>query len=68
MNGKQFINTAIEDQTWFVNDQLDRIGVKQDHLAGKTQKAYVTTGDNAEKRLSDWQKQQRVGCNQAGSL
>jgi hypothetical protein len=63
MNGKQFINTVIEDWTWFVNDQLDRIGVKQDHLAGKTQKAYVTNGDNAEKRLSDRKKQPREGWN-----
>ena len=61
MNGKQFISTAIEDWIWFVNDQLDRIGVKQDHLAGKTRKAYVTKGDNAEKRLSDRKKQQREG-------
>ncbi len=63
MNVKQFINTVIEDWTWFVNDQLDRIGVKKDHLADKTQKAYVTNGDNAEKRLSDRKKQQREGCN-----
>jgi len=59
MNWKQFINTAIEDWIWFVNGQLDLIGIKQNHLVRKPQKAYLMTDDDAEKCLSDWQKQQR---------
>jgi hypothetical protein len=59
MNWKQIISTATEDWIRFVNDQLDLIGVNQNHHTVKTQKAYVISDDEAEKRLTDWQKQQR---------
>lgn len=52
MNGKQFIRTITEQWIWFVDNQLELIGVKQNRLAEKMQKAYVITGDEVEKNPS----------------
>jgi Asp/Glu/hydantoin racemase len=53
MNWKQLISTATEDWIRFVNDQLDLIGVNQNHHKVKTQKAYVISDEEDEKRLSN---------------
>ena len=53
MNWKQLISTATEDWISFVNDQLGLIGVNQNHHKVKTQKAYVISDEEDEKRLSN---------------
>jgi uncharacterized protein YjbJ (UPF0337 family) len=54
-----FIDNVKEQWIWFIDDQIDVIEGKRNHLCGKTQKAYVIDNDEAEKRLATWQKLQR---------
>lgn len=56
---KEFINTVKDQWIWFIDDQIDVIKGKRNHLCGKMQKACVIDSDEAEKRLADWQKLQR---------
>lgn len=58
-NLKEFINTVKDQWIWFIDDQIDVIEGKRNHLYGKTQEVYVIDSDEAEKRLADWQKLQR---------
>jgi len=57
MNGKQFIRTITEQWIWFVDNQLELIGVKQNRHTEKMQQAYVITGDKVDKSRSGRQKQ-----------
>ncbi len=41
------------------DDQLDKIAGNRDQLVGKIQEIYGVTKDEAEKRLTDWQKMQK---------
>lgn len=56
---KEFINTVKDQWIWFIDDQIDVIEGKRNHLYGKTKEVYVIDCDEAEKRLADWQKLQR---------
>jgi uncharacterized protein YjbJ (UPF0337 family) len=54
------IKTHVKEQwIWFIDDQIDVLKGKRNHLCGKTQKTFVLDNDEAEKRLADWQKLQR---------
>jgi uncharacterized protein YjbJ (UPF0337 family) len=66
---KDFLNNVKEQWIWFIDDQIDVIEGKRDHLCGKTQKVYVIDDEEAEKRLADWQELQRDKIhNQGGQL
>lgn len=58
-NLKDSINNVKEQWIWFVDDQIEVIEGKRNHLCGKTQKVYVIDNEEAEKRLANWQKLQR---------
>jgi uncharacterized protein YjbJ (UPF0337 family) len=56
---RDLMNNVKEQWIWFIDDQIDVIEGKRNHLCGKMQKVYVIDNDEAEKRLADWQKLQR---------
>jgi uncharacterized protein YjbJ (UPF0337 family) len=56
---KEYINNIKEQWLWFIDDQIDVIEGKRNHFCGKPQKAYVIENDEAENRLTVWQKLQR---------
>jgi uncharacterized protein YjbJ (UPF0337 family) len=56
---QEVINTVKDQWIWFIDDQIDVLEGKRDHFCGKTQNAYITDNDEAEKRLANWQNQQR---------
>ncbi|MBK8817241.1 MAG: general stress protein CsbD [Methylococcaceae bacterium] len=58
-NLKEFLNTIKDQWIWFVDDQIEVLEGKRNHLYGKTQKVYIIDSEEAEKRLADWQKLQR---------
>jgi uncharacterized protein YjbJ (UPF0337 family) len=53
------MNNIKEQWIWFIDDQIDVIEGKRNHLCGKMQRVYVIDNDEAEKRLADWQRLQR---------
>ncbi len=53
------LNDVKDQWVWFIDDQIDVIEGKRNHLCGKTQKVFVIDSDEAEKRLADWQNTQR---------
>jgi uncharacterized protein YjbJ (UPF0337 family) len=55
---KEFINTVKDQWIWFIDDQIEVLEGKRNHLYGKRQNTYVIDSDEAEKRLADWQKKQ----------
>ena len=56
---RDLMNNVKEQWIWFIDDQIDVIEGKRNHLCGKMQKVYVIDNDEAGKRLADWQKLQR---------
>jgi uncharacterized protein YjbJ (UPF0337 family) len=58
-NWKQFKGTVKQQWGKLTDDQLDVIAGKREHLAGKIQEVYGVTKDDAEKQLTEWQKQQK---------
>jgi uncharacterized protein YjbJ (UPF0337 family) len=54
-----FIINIKEQWIWFIDDQIDVIEGKRNHLTGKIQKPYMIDRDEAEKRLADWQNLQK---------
>ncbi|MEQ1740698.1 MAG: hypothetical protein ABL884_12425 [Methyloglobulus sp.] len=56
---KEFINTVKDQWIWFIDDQIDVLQGKRHHFCGKKQIANMTDSDESEKRLADWQNQQR---------
>jgi uncharacterized protein YjbJ (UPF0337 family) len=56
---KEFINNITKQWLWFIDDLIDVIEGKRNHLCGKTQKIYVIDSDEAEERLANWQNTQR---------
>ena len=53
------INDVKEQWIWFIDDQIDVIEGKRNHLCGKPEILYMINDEEAEKRLADWQKLQR---------
>lgn len=53
------INNVKEQWIWFVDDQIDVLEGKRNHLCGKPQRVYIIDEEEAEKRLADWQKLRR---------
>ena len=56
---KDSINNVKEQWIWFIDDQIEVIEGKRNHLCGKQQRIYVIDVEEAEKRLANWQKLQR---------
>jgi len=55
-NWKQFRGRIQEQWGKLTNDDLDEIEGRRDQLAGRLQEAYGITKDEAEKRISQWEK------------
>ena len=51
VNLKDSINNVKEQWIWFVDDQIDVIEGKRNHLCGKPQRVYVIDEEEAEKTL-----------------
>ncbi|NOT83372.1 MAG: general stress protein CsbD [Methylococcaceae bacterium] len=67
-NLQQLKSTVIDHWDWFIDEQLDVIEGNQRYFAGNAQKAYVTSDEEAEQRLSAWQQQQRAKFCQSSEL
>jgi uncharacterized protein YjbJ (UPF0337 family) len=50
---KELISNVKEQWIWFVDDQIDFIKGKRNHLSGMVQKVYVIDSEEAEKQLAD---------------
>ena len=59
-NWKQFKGNAKQQWGKLTDDQLEVIGGKRDHLAGKIQETYGITKEATEKQIADWQNQQQM--------
>ena len=58
-NLKDSINNVKEQWIWFIDDQIDVIEGKRNHLCGKPEILYMINDEEAEKRLAEWQRLQR---------
>jgi len=58
-NWKQFKGKVKQQWGKLTDDQLDVIAGNRDVLAGKLQETYGITKDEAEKQLSNWERNQR---------
>ncbi|MEQ1636309.1 MAG: hypothetical protein ABL903_06430 [Methylococcales bacterium] len=58
-NLQDFKSAIMEQWDWFIDEQLEVIEANQNYFVKKPQKAYVINNEEAEKRLADWQQQQR---------
>lgn len=55
-NWKQFKGSVQERWGKLTNDQIDVIDGKREKLAGRLQEQYGITKDEAEKQISDWER------------
>jgi uncharacterized protein YjbJ (UPF0337 family) len=55
-NWKQAAGKAKEQWGKLTDDDLDVVAGKRDQLAGKIQERYGIAKDEAEKQVSDWEK------------
>ena len=64
-NWTQFKGNIKQQWGKITDDQLDVIGGKREHLAGKIQVMYGIEKDEAENQLDDWQQKQKAidSCN-----
>ena len=58
-NWKQFKGKVKEQWGKLIDDDLDVIAGKRDQLVGKIQERHGIARDDAEKQVSDWEKQSR---------
>ena len=58
-NWKQFKGKVKEQWGKLTDDDLDVIAGKRDQLAGRIQKSYGISKDEAERQISDWEARQR---------
>ena len=58
-NWKQFKGKVKEQWGKLTDDDLDVIAGKRDQLVGKIQERHGIARDDAEKQVSDWEKQSR---------
>ena len=58
-NWKQFNGKVKEQWGKLTDDDLDVIAGKRDQLVGKIQERHGIARDDAEKQVSDWEKQSR---------
>ena len=66
-NWKQFKGDIKQQWSKLTDDQLEVIGGKREHLAGKIQVMYGIGKDEAEHQLSDWQSNQKNIDSQTGN-
>ena len=57
-NWKQLKGNIQQQWAKLTNDDLDLVNGKREELAGKIQKAYGVSKEEAEKQLNDWQNNQ----------
>ena len=55
-NWKQFVGKAQEEWGKLTNDDLDRLEGNREQLIGKIQESYGIARDEAEKRVSAWER------------
>jgi uncharacterized protein YjbJ (UPF0337 family) len=60
VNWKQFKGRAKEQWSMLGEEELERVQGKRDRLSAQIQEAYGVSHDEAEKRLSEWQRCQRL--------
>lgn len=58
-NWKQMKGTVKEKWGKLTDDEFDMIAGKRDQLVGKIQERYGYTRDEAEREVSDWERNQR---------
>ena len=58
-NWKQFKGKVKEQWGKLTDDDMDVIAGKRDQLVGKIQERHGIARDDAEKQVSDWEKQSR---------
>jgi len=54
-NWKQLKGSVKEQWGKLTDDQLDVVGGKRDHLAGKIQETYGISREETEKQITEWQ-------------
>lgn len=57
-NWKQLRGKVKEQWGKLTDDQLDMVEGKREQLSGKIQEAYGITKDEADRQLSDWERNQ----------
>lgn len=57
-NGRSALLVAAGKEQWgkLTDDELDQIEGKRDQLVGRLQQSYGITKDEAEERVSDWER------------